>query len=211
MRGGRRPWHHRAVLRSARPRSDARRRRWLLPAIALIGVALIAGCGSDDDEPSASAEATTAATTTTATRPATALPASVPGYEITALGPGAYRESLIFRMRNAILNGVSGTASAYALQTAQAQRGGETALVIGVRTAPGAAPVPVPADIRRLLVAPPDQTLRMSGLRADVYRTSGTDVVLVAVSEDQAAIAMAADRASAIDLARALAQGSAEA
>ena len=38
-----------------------------------------------------------------------------------------------------------------------------------------------------------------------------TDVVLVAVSDDQATIAMAAGRASAIRLARALAEGAAQA
>lgn len=187
---------------------DATRRRWALPATVLIGVALIAGCGSDDEDSTASGPTTSAATATAeTTRPDTALPPSVPGYRISKLGLGAYRESLIFRMRNAILNGVSGNASDYALQTAQAQRASETALVIGVKTAPGAAPVPVPADIRRLLGARAARTLRMSGLRADAYRTSGTEVVLVAVSDDQAAIAMAADRPSAIRLARALAEG----
>ena len=101
--------------------------------MALALALAVAGCGGgDSSERSVSAPTTTAAasapsasvTTGTpragaeATSPATppvpdsrALPVRIPGFTLMPVRIGTARESLVFRTRNAILNGLTGQAS----------------------------------------------------------------------------------------------------
>lgn len=192
------------------PRWDQRsaRRLWRLLAASGIALALAAagGCGSDDDPPATSAAtAPTTAETPPASQPAV-LPARIPGYAIAPPGLDSYRLSLVFRLRNTILNGLPEPASDYLVETVQATgAGGGVALLIGVGARPGAEPPPIPAEIRRQIGSPPARRLRMSGLPAEVHASAGTELVLLAIAPDRAAIAMGGDRATAVGLARAVA------
>lgn len=184
------------------------RRRAVAAAAALILGALIGGCGSDDPpaaDPATDAAAPTSAPTPPAGRVAI-LPARVPGYVIAAPGLDSYRLSLVFRLRNTILNGLPGPASDYAVETVQATRRADTALLIGIGARTGADPPPIAAGIRRQIGSPAVRRLTLSGLPAEIHATSGTELVLLTLGRDRAAIAMGGDPASALALARAVAR-----
>lgn len=152
-----------------------------------------------------------ASATTPATRPApgtSAIPARIPGFVVSPVEIGSSRESLVFRTRNTILNGLEGAASDYGLEIAETRRGSESGLLIGVVAVPGASPPDIPRDVNRIVALEPLSEHRTRGGRPiTVYRVPGYHLAVVDAGPRRAVVAIAARRRQVDDLADAVAQG----
>ena len=188
----------------------------------------VAGCGGGDDASDRSVSASSTATTAPApsvttgtappagvqaTTPATpstpgspALPAQIPRFALAPVPIGSARESLVFRTRNAILNGLSGQASGYALEIAEAAGGGETGLLIGVVARPGASPPNIPNDVSRLIEVEPEATFRVHGHEVALHQAPGYHLAVVDGGPRQAVVAIGVSRPLARDIATAVAE-----
>ena len=119
---------------------------------------------------------------------------------------GTARESLVFRTRNAILNGLSGQASDYALQIAQAAGGGETGLLIGVVARPGTSPPGIPHDVTGQIGVKPEATYRVHGHVVALYRVPAYHLGVVDAGPRHAVVAIGVTRSLTRDIATAVAQ-----
>jgi hypothetical protein len=183
-------------------------------AVVLIAVVLALSLGGGEDDP-AGAGARTATATTTPGAPAPAptvapLPVRVPGYVVSRIGIRSYRISLVFRLRNTILNGVEGPASDYSIQSSNARRAGRTALLFGVGAAAGASPPDIPADIVRLIGVPARVRERVRGLPVSVFVVPEYSLAVVDAGPRRAVVAIGVHRAEALALARAVARAIAD-
>lgn len=184
----------------------------VVAAIAALVVALTLVAIRDDggsSSPAPAAERTVAAPPATVHPPAPALEDLLPGVIVTPVELGTYRISLVFRLRNAILNGLPEPASAYELESAQARRGSIRGLLLRVAAAPGAAPSHIPRDINRLVGVAPESRRTTRGRSITSYRLSSYHLAVVDGGPRQAVVAIAARRrqvgALADTIARALA------
>lgn len=187
-------------------------------AIAL-GVLVIAGAGGQETPAAPAAPAAPApepegtrvgASATTPATPATGvatLPTRVPGYAVSPVPIGTARESLVFRTRNALLNGLRGPASGYALEIAQAARGGGIGVLVGVAVRPGVAAPPVPQDVARLIGGRARSRAVVAGHPVAVHRGGGTWLVVVGAGPRRAVVGIATGAASARALGGAAARG----
>jgi hypothetical protein len=193
-------------------------RWWALAAAAVAAIALaivlpLAPGGDGDDPPPRAATATAPAAGASATTPATpdtgvaTIPDGVPGYDVSPVPIGTARESLVFRTRNAILNGLAGAPSGYALEIAQATRDERTALLVGVAARPGFAQPGIPEDIARLIGGPPETRRSVAGRGVAVYRTPDYRLVVVEGGPGRAVVAIDTARAPAVALGSAVARG----
>lgn len=190
-------------------------------AVLLAVVLAVALAGGDDaPPPRAVAAGTTPAPPAGAPRPGAAattpatpasgvptLPARVPGYTVAPVPIGTARESLVFRTRNAVLNGVSGPASGYAVEIAQATRGETIGVLIGVAARPGVTVPPVPRDIVGLIGRPARLRARVAGHRVAVYPGAGYQLVVVDAGPRRAVVGIATSPAAASALGSAVARG----
>jgi hypothetical protein len=119
---------------------------------------------------------------------------------------GSARESLVFRTRNAILNGLEGAASDYGLEIAQTRRGSETGLLIAVAAAPGASPPDIPDDVNRIVALEPVSAHRARGRPITVYRLPGYHLAVVDGGPRRAAVTIAEGRRGVEELADAVAR-----
>jgi len=155
--------------------------------------------------PRAGAEATTPVTPSVPG--ARALPARIPGFTLMPVRIGTARESLVFRTRNSILNGLTGQASDYALEIGEAAGRGDTSLLIGVVARPGTSPPSIPSDVNRLIGAQPEATFRVHGHDIALHGAPGYDLAVVDAGPRHMVVAIAVSR----PLARALVSAVAEA
>ncbi len=179
--------------------------------VASLAVALVAaGAGlrlaTRDAPPAAPATAAAPAPATAAAAPP-ALPARVPGYRTGPIELTSYRLSLVFRTRNALLNGLGGGAGAYAIETARADRGGARGLLIGVAVRPGTTAPPLGADIDRVAGGAPGERLHVAGRAISLHRGPGYRLAAVAGGPRRAVVVIATDRRRALALASAVARG----
>ena len=175
----------------------------------VVAIVLVLSFTGDEGDPAA-APPTVTAPTTTPTPPApgpttSPLPAGVPGYAVSSIGIRSYRISLVFRLRNTILNGVEGPASDYSIQSANARRAGRTALLFGVGAAVGASPPDIPADIVRLIGAPAQVEERVQGLPVSLFVVPEYSLAVVDAGPRRAVVAIGARPAEALALGRAVA------
>lgn len=192
-------------------------------ALVVLLVAALATSLAAGDDPAASAVTATPTTTAmapeapragaTADTPATpdsgvpTLPARIPGYAVAPVPIGTARESLVFRTRNALLNGLRGPASGYALEIAQASRGADIGVLVGVAARPGVATPPIPQDIVRLIGARAESRAVVAGHPVTIHRGGGTWLVVVGAGPRRAVVGIATGAASARALGDAVARG----
>jgi hypothetical protein len=153
--------------------------------------------------PRASAEATTPATPSVPG--ARALPVHIPGFTLRPVRIGTARESLVFRTRNSILNGLTGQASDYALEIGEAAGRGDTSLLIGVVARPGTSPPDIPGDVNRLIEVEPEASFRVQGREVALYRVPAYDLAVVDAGPRHAVVAIAVGRPLARAIASAVA------
>jgi hypothetical protein len=182
-------------------------------AALVVVLSLLMTGGDDSARPAAS---TAAGSSTAATVPVTApapapeaLPDAVPGFVVSPVGLRTYRLSLVFRLRNTILNGLPGGTSDYVFQAAQARRGADRALLFGIGAVPGAAPPDIPRSIRTLVGMSALSRHRTAGLAIDVYRLPDYVLAVVAATPRRALVVIASARRLAEDLADAAARAAA--
>lgn len=178
--------------------------------VVLMGAIVLSATGDDGVTTTPPAGASPGSSTTPG-RPVeapavTVIPATVTGYMVRPVAPGSYRLSLVWRLRNTILNGVDGPASDYAIQTATARRAGRTALLFGVAAVPGASPPDVPADVIRLIGIPPSGRDRVGGVPVTLFRAPGYTLAVVDGGPRRAVVAIAARPAEARALGHAIAR-----
>lgn len=175
----------------------------------LIALVVIVRSG-DDAGPAGAGPAATGSTAGTPPAPrapavSAALP-RVPGYRVAAVGLRSYRLSLVFRLRNTILNSVEGAASDYSVATATAKRAGRTALLIDVAAAPGASPPAIPADLARVIGIAPWIREVASGLPVSVVRGPAYSLGVVDGGPRRGVVAIATRPAEALALTRSVAR-----
>lgn len=119
---------------------------------------------------------------------------------------GTYRISLVFRLRNTILNGLPGAASDYTLKTVQARQGKESALILGVRVVAGASATHVARSIRGLIDVPAIASERSSGRLITIHQVPGYNLAVVNVGSRRAMVVIAPGRGTARTMARAVAK-----
>lgn len=187
-------------------------------AIAIV-VMLVVLLGSDGGGGTPRTEPTSAAPTSTGggvarDTPMTpssggrAVPVRVPGYAVAPVAIGTARESLVFRTRNSILNGLSGASTDYLLEIKQATRAGRTSLLIGVAARDDATPSAIPADIARLIGAAPDTRRTVAGHPIAVYPPAGGNTLaIVDGGARRAVVVMATGPREALALGTAVARG----
>jgi len=135
-------------------------------AIAAISVIAFSGCGDPGGPSSSGATATTAsASSSFETVPPLLPPVRVkaPGYLVEPLQPNSYHMSLIFRVRNAILQGLSDTGSHYAISGSSVAKGKTHGLLYGVTARANATPPPIPADVIAIMGGKSSSTTTVSG------------------------------------------------
>lgn len=182
-------------------------------AVLLVGIAvavsLVRG-GHDEASPlTPSAPAATAPTPSPAPAhrvASAAIPRVVSGYRIAAVGQRSYRLSLVFRLRNTLLNGLSAPTSAYSVTTSTARRGAITALLIGVSATPGASPPDIPAEVEQLIGLAPTTRERVDGVGLTALRAPAYGIGLVDAGARRAIVVIAPHTRQALALGRALAQ-----
>ena len=86
-----------------------------------------------------------------------------PGYLVEPLRPNSYHMSLIFRVRNAILQGLSDTGSHYAISGSSVAKGKTHGLLYGVTARANATPPPIPADVIAIMGGKSSSTTIVSG------------------------------------------------
>ena len=194
-----------------------------------VGLLVLAGCGGDDDSSESSVPASTAAAVSTPpeavttgtvpragaevtapTKPSSpgpaALPDQMPRFALMAATFGTPRESLVFQTRTAILNGLSGQASDYALEIAEASGGGETGLLIGVVARPGTSPPNIPDDVNALIEVTPEATYRAHGNEVQLHQVPGYHLAVVDAGPGHAVVAIGVNRPLTRDIAAAVAE-----
>ncbi len=135
-----------------------------------------------------------------------ALPARIPGYEMTPVGQRTYRISLVFRMRNAILNGLSGPGSSYTITTRSVRRGALAAIIIGVRANPETSLPNVPQELAQMIALTPRAHVVVAGTGITIFRAAGYSLGLLDVGPRRAIVVIAERSRDALDLGRAAAQ-----
>ncbi|MGD9694208.1 MAG: hypothetical protein AB7V42_00920 [Thermoleophilia bacterium] len=135
-----------------------------------------------------------------------AVPARIAGYRVSPVPIGTARESLVFRTRNSILNGLSGEASHYLVEIAQATRAGRVGLLVGVAAREGTAPPAIPDDIVRLIGAPPELRRAVAGREVAVYPASDSRLAVVDGGPGRAVVVIATGRGPALALGTAVAR-----
>jgi hypothetical protein len=178
-------------------------------AVAVAVVLVLSFTGGEDDPARATRTASAPITTPAPPAPgpqASPLPAAVPGYELTRIGIRSYRVSLVFRLRNTVLNGVEGPASDYSIQSSNARRAGRTALLFGVGAAAGASPPDIPSDIVRLIGAPAQAEERVAGLPVSLFVVPEYSLAVVGAGPRRAVVAIGTRRGEALALGRAVAR-----
>lgn len=178
--------------------------------VVLTGAIVLSATGDGDAATTPPAGASAAPSTApgrTAAAPVVAvIPGTVAGYAVRPVARQSYRLSLVWRLRNTILNGVEGPASDYSIQTATARRAGRTALLFGVAAAPGASPPDVPDDVVRLIGIPPSGRERVGGVPLTLFRAPEYTLAVVDGGPRRAVVAIAARPAEARALGRAIAR-----
>ena len=163
------------------------------------------------DQPATTATTTPAPRTTATPSPSSVspapspLPANIPGVELVPVEIGTYRISLVFRLRNTILNGLPGAASNYTLKTVQAKQGNESGLILGVAVVPGASAPDVGRSIRGLIDVAAVATERRSGRLITIHQVPGYHLAVVNAGPRRALMVIASRRATARAIARAVA------
>jgi hypothetical protein len=190
--------------------------RSVLVVSVAVGLLVLAGCGGDDDSSESSVSASTAAAvhappeavaTSTAPLPGPpALPAQIPRFALMAATFGTPRESLVFQTRTAILNGLSGQASDYAVEIAEAAGGGETGLLIGVVARPGTSPPNIPDDVNALIEVTPEATYRVHGNDVQLHQVPGYHLAVVDGGPGHAVVAIGVNLPLTRKIAAAVAQ-----
>lgn len=180
-------------------------------AVALVLVACLAACGDDPSGAAGTERGAEAGTSPAATAPLgpapTVLPSTIPGYRVDEVGIGSFRESNVFRLRNALLNGLEGGASSYSFTTNEAAGQGTTSLLFGVAARQGAMVPDVPAAINRLIAPVPSARARACGRPVSFHGAAESQTLTVLdVGERRALVALATDRASAERVVEAAAQ-----
>ena len=135
-------------------------------AIAAIAVIGLSGCGDPGGPAPSGATATTASSpASSGTVPPLLPPVRVkaPGYLVEPLRPNSYHMSLIFRVRNAILQGLSDTGSHYAISGSSVAKGKTHGLLYGVTARANATPPPIPADVIAIMGGKSSSTTIVSG------------------------------------------------
>ncbi len=135
-------------------------------AIAAIAVIGLSGCGDPGGPSSSGATATTASSPSpSGTVPPLLPPVRVkaPGYLVEPLRPNSYHMSLIFRLRNAILQGLSDTGSHYVISGSSVAKGKTHGLLYGVTAQANATPPPIPADVIATMGGKSSSTMIVSG------------------------------------------------
>ena len=132
-------------------------------------------------------------------------PSRVQGFRVAPLTLGSYRMSLVFRLRNTIINGLDGSGSDYVVETAQATRGSVVGLIIAVAAARGATPPNIPGGIRRIIGLRPDARTAVDGFAITMYDVPEYTLAVVDAGPRSALVAIAPDHATAARLAAALA------
>ena len=135
-------------------------------AIAAIAVIGVSGCGDPGGPSSSGATATTASSPSSSQTVPPLLPpvrVKAPGYLVEPLSPTSYHMSLIFRLRNAILQGLPDTGSHYAISGSSVAKGKEHGLLYGVTARANATPPPIPADVIAIMGGKSSSTMTVSG------------------------------------------------
>lgn len=186
-----------------RPRTYAIVGALVVAAVVATGIVVL----RSSDEPSAVTATTPAATTPTVTPvpPPSPLPERVPGLELAPVEIGTYRISLVFRLRNTILNGLP-VASDYTLKTLQAKQGEDSGLLLGVALIPGATGPNVGRSIRGLIDVPTVLTEQTSGRLLTIHQVSGYNLAVLDVGPRRTIVAIATERATARRMAAAVAK-----
>ena len=168
-----------------------------------IGLAVLR---SSDREPATPATSVTTSAPAVSAGSATPspLPVRIPGVDLAPVEVRTYRISLVFRLRNTILNGLPGAASSYTVKTVQARRGGESGLLLGVGVVPGASAAHVGRSIRGLIGQPAVASERSSGRLITVHRVPGYHLAVVDVGSRRAIVVIAPRRATVQTIARAV-------
>ena len=134
-------------------------------AAAIAAVLGLAGCG-DAGAPAPSAVAATASAPSALQDIPPLLPpvgVKAPGYLVEPLTPNSYHMSLIYRLRNAILHGLSETGSHYAISGSSVTKGSSHGLLYGVTARAKANPPPIPANVIALMGAKRSSSTTVSG------------------------------------------------
>ena len=182
-----------------------------LALLLLVALGATACSGGSEDTSSTAMDGTTASDTaaeTEARAPEAApgssevepLPEAIAGYRLIAVGVSTYRISYVFRLRNAILNGLSGGASAHVVDTVQAKRRGVTSLLTGVIAAPAADVPDVPRETARLIGARLAERTKACNRPVGVRRSGDSVLALLDVDPRWALIAIGARRSDALEL-----------
>ena len=135
-------------------------------AIAAIAVIGLSGCGDPGGPAPSGATATTASSPASSGTVPPLLPpvrAKAPGYLVEPLRPNSYHMSLIFRLRNAILQGLSDTGSHYVISGSSVAKGKTHGLLYGVTARANATPPPIPADVIAIMGGKSSSTTIVSG------------------------------------------------
>lgn len=135
-----------------------------------------------------------------------ALPERVPGVRLEPITLRTYRLSLVFRLRNTILNGLAGSASDHVVDTAQARIGVATGLLIGIAARTGADPPAIPAAIAGLIGVDPVSRRCVAGLPVTLFPADGYRLALVDGGPRRAIVVIAESRAQAARIAGAVAR-----
>jgi hypothetical protein len=126
---------------------------------------------------------------------------------VTPVAIGTARESLVFRTRNALLNGLRGPASGYAVEIAQADSGARAGVLVGVAARRGITAPPIPRDIARLAGGRAEGRVVVAGHPVTLHRGAGTWLVLVDAGPRRAVVGITTTRAEALALGKAVARG----
>ena len=179
-----------------------------LAIVAAMGVGLAVVRSSDPESgPPEASRTTSAATVSAASATPAPLPVRVPGVELAPVELRTYRISLVFRLRNTILNGLPGASSTYTVKTVQARRAGDSGLLIGVGVVAGASAPNVGRSIRGLIGGPTEVASESSsGRLITIHRVPGYHLAVVDVGSRTAVVVIAPRRVTVQTIARAVAR-----
>lgn len=173
--------------------------------LAGIAVAMVFGRGGDPPPPSTSVPASTAPPPRPQAAAAT-IPRGIVGYRVLPVGQRSYRLSLVFRLRNTIINGLSAPGSDYSVTTDAVRRDSLSALLFGVGAAPGTSPPDIPGEIEGLIGLAPATHERVDGLAVSIFRAPEYGIGLVDAGPRRAVVVIAPDTREALTLGRAVAR-----
>lgn len=177
----------------------------MLVAIGVI-VAVILATRSDGQPEAASTVPTASSTTTLEEQPIHALfPIRTPGVKLSPFTVHSDGVSLMFRLRNTILNGLPGSGSDYRVETAIATVGGVDGRLVGIGAAPNAPVANMGARIRRLVGVAPESSEVRTGHRLSVHVLPTYVLCVVDAGPRRALVTLAPDRTSSLRIAHSVA------